>query len=235
MRRLYLLLLHAPAPLYILISLASPSCANHGFCGFLGSPFPFNARTGQPFVGDVLVACAIAGTCWLLASAVLLRCVAPSEERRLGAALLVAHALTFCGAYSALTSIIARQTADAIDVYLPKEFLDLRAHWRALAGGLRGSVGMVPVRTYDEGVACEKLVRLGGVGVSGVGDGSKVVFDEAAARWRWGGGKSGCGQARVFGSAAFQQFRCQAQSQLPFLFWYREAVFGPWEQWDDLL
>ena len=64
-----------------------------------------------------------------------------------------------------------------------------------------------------------------------MGDGSKVVHDYVAARRRWGGA-SGCEPATVFTSASFQQFRCQAQSQLPFFFWYREPIFGKWREWD---
>ena len=178
-----LLLLYGPALLllYVVAHTGAPlsraSCAIGGLCRLLGAPISFNVR--EPHMGDVLLAGVLLCIAWLLAVAMVIvrwRRRAATEARFVAA--VAAHGLLLYGGVRAghvlVTRIQALRVMNELAGGCPSEY-DMRNGWRVVDTGLGGSIGAVPARTFAEGLACKRMVRLGGYGLSGVSDGSKVL------------------------------------------------------------
>ena len=182
-----LLLLYLPALLlFALFHAGQPfgsGCATDGLCAFLGGAV--HLTSDEPQIGDVLLVGVILGCTWLLAAVLIVRWRTTESHYFV---VLAAHGLLlYAGVrtgHEMLAQIKALRIISELSSHCPPQY-DLRNGWRVVDGSvgassgrqrhLGGSTGAVPVRTFAEGLACQKMVRVGGYGLSGVSDGSKML------------------------------------------------------------
>ena len=172
----FLLLLYLPALLMLsglFDGLHFTSCGLAGsMCSFLGAPI----IPDEPGVGNVIIVGGVLIISWLLAAAFLAR--ARPDHRRIGVALLVAHGLLMYGGWTQYLTLVTRmsiaRTMETVARYSPPQY-SIREGWRAVDSGIFGSVGIIPWFSVAEGIVCTQMTRLGGTGLSGVGDGSKMM------------------------------------------------------------
>lgn len=170
---LFLLLLYGPA-LFLLIKM--PDFGWHVQWG-----------TPKPSIGDCLSAAVLLCVGWLLA-AVLLALSQSSEatriDRRVGVAMLATHGLLLCAGWAAglkaTSATAAEHTVGFLAAQVPPAW-DMRRRWRVVGSGLLklSLVGMAPAQKAAEGIVCDRMVRMGGLGLLGTADGSKMVCLDA--------------------------------------------------------